>query len=176
MHWDVSFNNYAHCRLACDFDGRVWLTRIDWIRERLIVGRDSMKPGGQVASHGFLATRSIGCYAQLAVDAPTESLTAMRTTIRACLLQSVNDDPADLLQGEVIEFPGAWQAGAILTVNLNQVPNLSAQLRVYDEKRRLIGEGRVADSRDRQAQVEIVRTYVSTPAQFSSWTLVGTNR
>jgi len=67
---------------------------------------------------------------------------------------------------------------------LNRIPMLKARLKVYDAQRRLIGEARVVDSQPPlqqgvlvdtqvQAQVEILTTYVATPASFVGWTVVG---
>ena len=122
--------------------------------------------------------------AQLADEAPVESRAALRTTIRACLLQAVNDDPAELLQGDVVQFPGLWKPGVLLGTTLNRTPTLKAPLKVYDARHRLIGEARVIDSQAPaqsaavattkvQAQVEIVTTYVSAPDAFAAWTVVG---
>jgi hypothetical protein len=123
-------------------------------------------------------------YAQLAEEAPAEARAALRTTLRACLLQAVNDDPAELLAGDVVQFPGAWKPGVMLGATLNRIPQIKAPLRVYDASRRLIAEARVADSQAPtqtdealitgiQAQVEIVRTYIASPMSFTGWTLVG---
>lgn len=112
-------------------------------------------------------------YAQLDPHAMTESRSAMRTVIRACLLHAVNDDPQDLLQGKVIQFPGFINPGAMMTATLNRVPTLSAKLKVYDGAQHLIAEAQVVDSNETEASIEIISTYVTTPVAFASWTVVG---
>lgn len=110
---------------------------------------------------------------QLADNAPADARTAVRTALRACLLHAVNDDPADLLVGEVVQFPGLFRPGAVLTANLNRIPPLQALVKVYDGERRLIGEARVIDSRETSAQVQVVATHGAAPAAFRAWSVVG---
>jgi hypothetical protein len=89
------------------------------------------------------------------------------------VLASVHDDPADLLQGPVVQFPGRWQPGAVLAADLNRIPVLRAVLGVYDDQRRLIGEARVVDSEQSRAQVEVLSVVGDAPATFAGWTLRG---
>ena len=112
-------------------------------------------------------------YLQLDRNAMTESRSAMRTAIRACLLQSVNDDPDDLLHGKVIQFPGFINPGVLMTASLNRIPFLTERLKVYDGNRQLIAEAQVVDSNDTEANIEIISTYITTPVAFSAWTVVG---
>lgn len=166
--------------------------RFAWSRlaedDQLPVERPASWPGFDVhrRSSAGLNLRLVieWLYAQLADAAPTEARAALRTSIRACLLQAVNDDPAELLVGDVVQFPGLWKPGVLLGTTLNRTPTLQAPLKVYDAQHRLIGEARVVDSQPPaassvtaitqvQAQVEIVTTYVATPLSFAGWTLVG---
>ncbi len=112
-------------------------------------------------------------YLQLDKNAKTESRSALRTCIRACLLQAVNDDPQDLLHGKVIQFPGFIKPGVLMTASLNRIPALSDRLKVYDGSQQLIAEARVIDSHQTEANIEVISTYTATPAAFSSWTVVG---
>lgn len=112
-------------------------------------------------------------YLQLDRNAMTESRSAMRTLVRACLLQAVNDDPEDLLHGKVVQFPGFIKPGVLMTATLNRVPHLSSRLKVYDGAQQLIAEARVVDSQETQANIEIISTYVTQPAAFAAWTVVG---
>jgi hypothetical protein len=112
-------------------------------------------------------------YSQLDSQAITESRSALRTAIRACLLQAVNDDPEDLLHGKVIQFPGFIKPGVMMTASLNKTPSLSDRLKVYDGTQQLIAEARVIDSNQTEANIEVISTYVATPAAFASWTVVG---
>ena len=181
--------------LACLLDQLAALPAADrfaWSRlaedDQLAVDRPAAWPGfdAHARTTAGLNLRLIvdWLHAQLAGDAPAEARAALRTTIRACLLQAVNDDPAELLQGDVVQFPGLWKPGVLLGATLNRIPTLKAPLKVYDAQRRLIGEARVVDSQapaltavsavtQVQAQVEIVSTYVAAPVSFAGWTVVG---
>ncbi len=122
-----------------------------------------------------LRLREIHQWLQLQLDrnADQEARTAIRTLIRACLLQAVNDDPEELLTGEVIEFPSIIKPGVLVTANLNRIPQLSTPLKLYDSNRQLLAEAKIVDSRDTQASIEIVSAYQATPQTFSAWTVIG---
>ncbi len=162
--------------------------RFAWSRlaedDRLLVHRPESWPGfvrHRSGSAGLrLALVVNWLHEQLADEAPAESRTALRTALRACLLHAVNDDPAELLRGRVVQFPGRWGPGAVLGATLNRPPALHAPLKVYDAGRRLIGEARVVDSQapsgnglEVQVQVEVVRTLITAAVDSGGWTLVG---
>ena len=157
--------------LSCLLDQLLSLPATDrfaWSRlaedDRLAVEAPQRWPGFEAhrRSTAGLQLRMIveWLFAQLADNAPTESRTAVRTTLRACLLHTVNDDPAELLEGDVVQFPGLWKPGVLIGTTLNRVPMLKAPLRVYDAERRLIGEARVVDSQPQSQQVAMVATKV----------------
>jgi hypothetical protein len=155
-------------------------TRFTWSRlaedDALAVERPASWPGMEPhrrQTSGLVLAQTI-CWlvGQLADNAPADARTAIRTALRACLLHAVNDDPADLLVGDVVQFPGLFRPGAVLTANLNRIPPLQAVVKVYDGDRRLIGEARVIDSRETSAQVQVIATHAA-PAVFAAWTVVG---
>lgn len=155
--------------------------RFAWSRlaedDALAVERPASWPGMEPhrrQTAGLVLAQTIGwLVGQLADNAPADARTAVRTALRACLLHAVNDDPADLLVGEVVQFPGLFRPGAVLTANLNRIPPLQALVKVYDGDRRLIGEARVIDSRETSAQVQVVATHGVAPAAFRAWSVVG---
>lgn len=154
--------------------------RFTWSRlaedDLLAVERPASWPGMEPhrrQSAGLVLAQTIGwLVGQLADNAPADARTAVRTALRACLLHAVNDDPADLLVGDVVQFPGLFRPGAVLTANLNRIPPLQALVKVYDGDRRLIGEARVIDSRETSAQVQVIATHAA-PAAFAAWRVVG---
>lgn len=155
--------------------------RFAWSRlaedDALAVERPASWPGMEPhrrQTAGLVLAQTIGwLVGQLADNAPADARTAIRTALRACLLHAVNDDPADLLVGEVVQFPGLFRPGAVLTANLNRIPPLQALVKVFDGDRRLIGEARVIDSRETSAQVQVVATYGVAPEAFRAWSVVG---
>lgn len=155
--------------------------RFAWSRlaedDRLAVERPSSWPGMDAyrrQSAGLILQQTIAwLLLQLADNAPAEARSAMRTALRACLLHAVNDDPAELLAGDVVQFPGLFRPGAVLTANLNRIPPLQAVVKVYDGERRLIGEARVIDSRETSAQLQMTTIHAATPAAFAAWSVVG---
>lgn len=154
--------------------------RFAWSRlaedDALAVERPASWPGMEPhrrQTAGLVLAQTIGwLVGQLADNAPADARTAIRTALRACLLHAVNDDPADLLVGDVVQFPGLFRPGAVLTANLNRIPPLQAVVKVYDGQRRLIGEARVIDSRETSAQVQVIATHAA-PAAFAAWRVVG---
>lgn len=84
-------------------------------------------------------------FRQLGPDASGDSRTAMRNFIRACLLLAANDDPQQLLQGQLKSLPTRFRAGELLRLDLNREPAPGNLLHLLDDQQQVIATVRVED-------------------------------
>ena len=85
---------------------------------------------------------------QLDSDASGNSRTTLRNFIRACLLLAANDDPQQLLQGQLQILPRRFVPGELLRLNLNREPIPGNLLNLLNEKQQVVATVRVEDHDD----------------------------
>lgn len=84
-------------------------------------------------------------FRQLDANASGDSRTAMRNFIRACLLLAANDDPQQLLQGQLRSLPSRFRAGELLRLDLNREPAPGNLLHLLDDRQQVVATVRVED-------------------------------
>ena len=112
-------------------------------------------------------------FRQLHEKAPASSRSAVRNLIRACLLLAANDDPDELLQGQLKSPPLKLRYGDSLRVTLNREALPGTLLQLHDRNSRLVGTLRVDDIDDEGAITTITKVIDNKVVPDSGFTCIG---
>ena len=112
-------------------------------------------------------------FRQLHEKAPASSRSAVRNLIRACLLLAANDDPDELLQGQLKSPPLKLLDGDRLRVTLNREALPGTLLQLHDRNNRLVGTLRVDDIDDQGALTTITKVIDKHVVPDSGFTCTG---
>ena len=82
---------------------------------------------------------------QLTEKSDSDSRSALRNLIRACLMLAASDDPGDLLEGELQVAPKELLLGSVLRLRLNQEAVPGATLQLLDKNKKSVAMLRLDD-------------------------------
>jgi len=157
--------------------------RLQWAEaaelDQLQVEKAGSWPGIEEAREEDLnRVRTIGelidwWFRQLHKKAPASSRSAIRNLVRACLLLAANDDPDELLQGQLKSPPVRLLDGDRLRVTLNREALPGTMLQLLDRSSRIVGTLRVDDVDEEGVLTTITKVIDKSAVPDTGFTCTG---